>query len=59
MKAGADNGQRLTYFGDAAWDQQACKTLGCNFVLVGDRIHHTQSVSDLSDVSKIWQLLDL
>jgi phosphoglycolate phosphatase-like HAD superfamily hydrolase len=47
----------VTYFGDAAWDQKACDELGFNFVLVGNRIHHKQSVKDLTNTSQILSLI--
>lgn len=37
------------YFGDAAWDQSACKELGFSFVLVGNRVKHDPSISDFQD----------
>lgn len=36
----------FTYFGDGSWDLKACKELGVNFVLVGDRLEHNQSIID-------------
>ena len=34
----------FTYFGDGSWDLKACKELGVNFVLVGDKLEHSQSI---------------
>lgn len=48
-KAGVSIGTRCTYFGDGAWDKQACAQLGFNFVLVGDKIAHDQRIHDFND----------
>jgi phosphoglycolate phosphatase-like HAD superfamily hydrolase len=45
-KAAVTPGHKLTYFGDAEWDKKACEELQFNFVLVGNRIEHSQAVSD-------------
>lgn len=37
-----------TYFGDALWDKTASQELGYNFILVGNRIQHTQQINDYS-----------
>ena len=47
----------ITYFGDAEWDQRACRELGYNFVLVGNRIKYEKSVNDLEDIDKILSLI--
>lgn len=49
-KAGASNSSKVTYFGDAPWDQQACRALGFDFVLVGGRFDHTPSIDDFSNL---------
>lgn len=50
--------QRITYVGDGEWDRQACSELGWNFVLVGNRTQHYQSVTDLSDPERVIAFLD-
>lgn len=40
-----------TYFGDGEWDKRACKELGFNFVLVGERTYHHQSILDFNNVA--------
>lgn len=49
----------ITYFGDAAWDKKACIELGYNFVLVGNRIQHNNSVHDLRNASQILSLIGM
>jgi phosphoglycolate phosphatase-like HAD superfamily hydrolase len=34
-----------TYFGDGRWDKEACKQLGYNFVLVGNKFSYTPSIT--------------
>lgn len=38
----------FTYFGDGRWDLDACQKLGINFVLVGDKFKHSQSIKDFT-----------
>jgi phosphoglycolate phosphatase-like HAD superfamily hydrolase len=38
----------FTYFGDGIWDLKACKELGINFVLVGDKVEHSQQVDNFA-----------
>ena len=38
----------FTYFGDGSWDLKACKELGVNFVLVGDKLEHSQSIMNFT-----------
>jgi hypothetical protein len=64
MKVARDKAQvkasdQLTYFGDAAWDQGACKELGYNFVLVGNRIQHKQSVDDFTNITQALSLIGI
>jgi beta-phosphoglucomutase-like phosphatase (HAD superfamily) len=40
----------VTYFGDASWDKKACAELGWNFVAVGGRVSHHQSIQDFNDM---------
>lgn len=49
----------ITYFGDASWDLKACKELGINFVLVGDKFEHNQSVKDFRTHSEALVFIDL
>ena len=45
--AGADV-ESVTYFGDAEWDQHACRQLGWNFVAVGPTLGGIDSYDDVS-----------
>lgn len=36
----------ITYFGDGIWDKLACAELGFNFVLVGNRTEHSQTINN-------------
>ena len=58
-KANASESCPVTYFGDAAWDQKACRELGYNFVLVGNRIKHENTVSDLKNIHQIFSLIGI
>lgn len=49
----------VSYFGDAEWDKRACESLGIDFVLVGNRIEHSQSISDFSSIETVCSLIDL
>ncbi len=49
-RAGKSHYDSMTYFGDGPWDQKASKTLGYNFVSVGDRITSPKSVRDYTEV---------
>jgi len=42
----------ITYFGDADWDVKACRSLGINLVIVGDRIDYFQSIKDFQNSQK-------
>ncbi|PCF94936.1 hypothetical protein CPA45_15085 [Vreelandella nigrificans] len=48
-RAGKERYDSITYFGDGPWDQEASKTLGYNFVSVGNRINSPQSVLDYTE----------
>jgi len=37
-----------TYFGDGAWDLKASKALAYNFILVGSRFEHGQTIPDFT-----------
>lgn len=45
--------RRRTYFGDGAWDQAACRTLGWDFVAIGGRLVHSPSFPCFSDAAAI------
>ena len=47
----------LTYFGDAEWDLKACKDLDINFVIIGSRTNHNQTINDYTDIEKIMSYL--
>lgn len=55
----ADNGHydSRTYFGDGPWDQQASRSLGYNFVSVGNRIVSPQSIRDYTEADSALSLL--
>ncbi len=48
-RAAVPPGYNLTYFGDAAWDKRACEDLQFNFVLVGNKIKHRQTIKDFTE----------
>jgi phosphoglycolate phosphatase-like HAD superfamily hydrolase len=60
-KAKANNSLEfpLTYFGDAEWDVRACKELGVNLVIVGNRVQHYQSLPDLSNIKEVMDYVYL
>lgn len=39
--------QSVTYFGDAQWDQRACRSLGWNFIAVGPDLGGIRSYADI------------
>jgi beta-phosphoglucomutase-like phosphatase (HAD superfamily) len=49
----------FTYFGDGSWDLKACKELGVNFVLVGDKLEHNQSIKSFEQTSKAFAYIGL
>ena len=49
----------VTYFGDGEWDRQACARLGYNFVLVGTRTRHAQSIVDFDDAADALNYLGI
>ena len=57
----ATNSSRLsfTYFGDGSWDLKACKALGVNFVLVGDKVEHSQSITSYKQMEKAQAFIGL
>lgn len=55
QQAGVTVEHRVTYFGDADWDKQACEQLGLNFVLVGNRSTHHQRIPDFSDITTAYR----
>jgi hypothetical protein len=48
-----------TYFGDGSWDKKACEQLGFNFVLVGNKIKHSQSISCFKSSNKALSYVGL
>lgn len=48
-----------TYFGDAAWDKTASRALDYNFVLLGDRVEHHQSIPDYLDTQVATRYIGL
>ena len=57
----AVNESRLsfTYFGDGSWDLKACKELGVNFVLVGNKLEHNQSINSFAQTSEAFAYIGL
>lgn len=49
----------FTYFGDGSWDLKACKELGVNFVLVGDKLEHNQSIKSFEQTSEAFAYIGL
>ncbi|MEW8118559.1 MAG: HAD family hydrolase [Candidatus Thiodiazotropha sp.] len=48
-----------TYFGDAEWDKKACEELGYNFVLVGNRTSHDQTIMDFNNAKQAMEYIGL
>jgi len=57
QKVGIDTGTPFTYFGDAEWDVRACRELGVNLVIVGDRVRYSQSISDYTDPDAVMDYI--
>ncbi|OED35966.1 haloacid dehalogenase [Chromatiales bacterium (ex Bugula neritina AB1)] len=55
---GAINAQ-CSYFGDGEWDKKACEELGYNFVLVGSKACHTQSIPDFRNRERALKYIGL
>lgn len=49
----------FTYFGDGSWDLKACKELGVNFVLVGDKLEHNQSIMNFKKQKEAFVYIGL
>ncbi|MCF6443017.1 HAD hydrolase-like protein [Pseudoalteromonas luteoviolacea] len=49
----------FTYFGDGCWDLKACKELGVNFVLVGNKLEHSQSIMDFKKQREVIDYIGL
>jgi len=47
----------VTYFGDASWDVKACKELGINLVIVGNRTQHHHQINDFSCLNSVLRYL--
>lgn len=58
-KSGFKEYASKTYFGDAIWDKQAAMELGYNFILVGNRIQHSKSISDFCSIDHVLSLIGL
>lgn len=58
-KAKVSQEDKLTYFGDAEWDKEACARLQFNFILVGSRIEHSQAINDFTSVDKAYRYIGL
>ena len=42
-----DGVESVTYFGDAEWDERACRSLGWNFVAVGPGLGGIESYTEV------------
>ena len=49
----------FTYFGDGSWDLKACKELGVNFVLVGNKLKHNQSIKNFKKQNEAFEYIGL
>lgn len=49
-RAGVQKQCETTYFGDGIWDQNASRTLGWNFILVGNQLPSEISIKDYTDI---------
>ena len=49
--------RRRTYFGDGAWDQQACHSLGWEFIAIGGRLDHVPAFSSFLNAAAIRRCL--
>ncbi len=59
QKAVGKNRVPCTYFGDGEWDKKACEDLGFNFVLVGERTYHHQSIMNFDNASQAMAFIGL
>jgi phosphoglycolate phosphatase-like HAD superfamily hydrolase len=59
IKGGHNKYESKTYFGDAVWDKQAAEELGYNFILVGNKTCHNQTISDFSSVDDALNYIGL
>jgi beta-phosphoglucomutase-like phosphatase (HAD superfamily) len=50
---------KCSYFGDGHWDKLACQQLGINFIAVGNRVEHYQSVKDFSNYTQLMKYIGL
>ncbi len=58
-KAKITNEHKVSYFGDAKWDQEACHKLGFNFILVGNSLKHCKIINDFKSVDKAIKFIGL
>jgi phosphoglycolate phosphatase-like HAD superfamily hydrolase len=54
-----DGNVPFTYFGDGSWDLKACEELGVNFVLVGSKLKHNQTIKDFIVQSEAFTYIGL
>ncbi len=50
---------KITFFGDAIWDQQAAKTLKYHFIAVGDRVKNEFNINNYLSHKLLYDLLGL
>ena len=50
--------KRRTYFGDSSYDMEVSRTLGYNFIAIGDGVKHHPRYSDFRDAESILEKLE-
>ena len=58
-KCDGNRDMACTYFGDATWDKVACEILDLNFVLVGNKVNHNQTICDFNSVTKAMAFIGI
>ncbi len=56
-RAGDVDDFQLTYFGDSESDMRASDALKMNLVIVGNKIHHYQSINDFQDIPHVLEFV--
>mgnify|MGYP000666067727 CR=1 FL=1 len=55
QKIGTPVANRVSYFGDASWDKEACSVLGWNFILVGNRTNQYKRIESFEEFNRVLQ----
>ena len=55
----SNNNCPITYFGDGIWDKKACKELGYNFVLVGDKFEYSKNINNFKSADDAFSHIGL